>query len=152
VPDPRELVFALEFRGRGENLPGSTTKRRARTSAPSQTLSTLIGPEGVFGAMEPARDGEQATLEARVERFGDGTFVEEGEITYGTAGKVTFTTHGRGWVAPAPTPGAVYGAVIWSVTGGAGRFAGARGLITSSFAVSATGDVVDHHVARLLLP
>ena len=152
MPDPRELIFALEFRGRGESLPGSTTKRRARTSAPSQTLSTLIGPEGVFGAIEPVGGGEQATLEARVERFGDGTFVEEGEITYGTAGKVTFTTHGRGWVAPAPTPGAVYGAVIWSVTGGAGRFAGARGLITSSFAVSATGDVVDHHVARLLLP
>jgi hypothetical protein len=152
VPDPRELVFALEFRGRGENLPGSTTKRRARTSAPSQTLSTLIGPEGVFGAIEPVSAGEQATLEARVERFGDGTFVEEGEITYGSAGKVTFTTHGRGWVAPAPTPGAVYGAVIWTVTGGAGRFSGARGLITSNFAVSATGDVVDHHVARLLLP
>jgi hypothetical protein len=151
VPDARELVFTLEFRGRGENLPGSTTKRRARTSAPSQTLSTLMGPEGVFGAVEPV-GGERATLEARVERFGDGTFAEEGEITYGSAGKVTFTTQGRGWVAPAPTPGAVYGAVVWAVTGGEGRFAGARGLITSNFAVSASGDVVDHHVARLLLP
>jgi len=151
VPDPRELVFALEFRGRGENLPGSTTRRRARTSAPSQTLSTLVGADGVFARVEPV-DGERATLEARVERFGDGTFVEEGEITYGTAGKVTFTTQGRGWVAPAPTPGAVYGAVVWTVTGGAGRFAGARGLITSNFAVSATGEVIDHHVARLLLP
>ena len=151
MPDPRELVFALEFRGRGENLPGSTTRRRARTSAPSQTLSTLVGADGVFARVEPV-DGERATLEARVERFGDGTFVEEGEITYGTAGKVTFTTQGRGWVAPAPTPGAVYGAVVWTVTGGAGRFAGARGLITSNFAVSAAGEVVDHHVARLLLP
>jgi len=151
VPDPRELVFALEFRGRGENLPGSTAQRRARTSAPSQTLSTLVGADGVFARVEPV-DGERATLEARVERFGDGTFVEEGEITYGTAGKVTFTTQGRGWVAPAPTPGAVYGAVVWTVTGGAGRFAGARGLITSNFAVSAAGEVVDHHVARLLLP
>jgi len=151
VPDARELVFTLEFRGRGENLPGSTTQRRARTAAPSQTQSTLIGPEGVFGAVEPV-GGERATLEARVERFGDGTFVEEGEITYGSAGKVTFTTQGRGWVAPAPTTGAVYGAVVWTVTGGAGRFAGAKGLITSNFAVSATGDVVDHHVARLLLP
>ena len=151
MPDPRELVFALEFRGRGESLPGSTTQRRARTSAPSQTLSTLVGADGVFARVEPV-DGERATLEARVERFGDGTFVEEGEITYGTAGKVTFTTQGRGWVAPAPRPGAVYGAVVWTVTGGAGRFAGARGLITSNFAVSAAGEVVDHHVARLLLP
>ena len=151
MPDPRELVFALEFRGRGENVPGSTTRRRARTSAPSQTLSTLVGAEGVFARVEPVA-GERATLEARVERFGDGTFVEEGEIIYGTAGKVTFTTQGRGWVTPAPTPGAMYGAVVWTVTGGAGRFAGAKGLITSNFAVSASGEVVDHHVARLLLP
>jgi len=151
MPDPRELVFTLEFRGRGENLPGSATRRRAQTSAPSQTLSTLIGPEGVFGAVEPV-SGERATLEARVERFGDGTFAEEGEITYGSAGKVTFTTQGRGWVAPAGAPGAVYGAVVWTITGGAGRFAGARGLITSNFSVSPTGDVVDHHVARVLLP
>src|SRR5206468_10792259 len=93
------------------------------------------GPRRRLRPVEPV-DGERATLEARVERFGDGTFVEEGEITYGTAGKVTFTTQGRGWVAPAPTPGAVYGAVVWTVTGGAGRFAGARGLITSNFAVS----------------
>jgi hypothetical protein len=151
VPDSREIVFTLEFRGRGESVPGSTTHRRARTEAPSQTLSTLIGPEGVFGAVE-AVGGERATLEARVERFGDGTFVEEGEITYGSAGTVTFATQGRGWVAPAAAPGAVYGAVVWTITGGAGRFAGARGLITSNFAVSPTGDVVDHHVARLLLP
>ena len=151
MPDPRELVFALEFRGRGENLPGSTTRRRARTTAPSQTLSTLIGADGVFAGVQP-EPGESATLEARVERFGDGTFTEDGEITYGSAGRISFTTQGRGWVAPAPTPGAVYGAVVWTVTGGDGRFAGARGLITSNFAVSAAGEVIDHHVARLLLP
>src|SRR3982751_1681724 len=75
VPDPRELVFALEFRGRGEQVPGSTTHRRARTSAPSQTLSPLVGADGVFARVEPVA-GEHATLEARVERFGDGTFVE----------------------------------------------------------------------------
>jgi len=151
MPDPREVVFALEFRGRGENLPGSTMRRRARTSAPSQALSTLIGPEGVFASVERV-EGEQATLEARVERFGDGTFVEEGEIVYGTAGKVTFTTQGRGWVTPGPGAGAVHGAVVWTITGGDGRFAGARGLITSNFAVNARGEVVDHHVARVLLP
>lgn len=147
----RELVFVLEFRGRGENIPGSQTKRRARTVAPSQTLSTLIGGDGVTSRVTPST-GESAVLEARVERFGDGTFVEEGEITYGDAGQLTFVTQGRGWVTPGPEPGSVYGAVIWTVTGGDGRFAGARGVITSNFTVSATGDVVDHHVARLHLP
>jgi hypothetical protein len=147
----RELVFALEFRGRGEDIPGSPGKRRARTSAPSQVLFTLLGPEGVRAGVDAAA-GDTATLEARVERFGDGTFVEEGEITYGAAGSLTFATLGRGSVAPGPRPGAVHGAAIWRITGGAGRFAGASGLITSNFAVSAAGEVTDHHVARVHLP
>ena len=147
----REIVFALEFRGGGEDVPGSPGQRRARTTASSQTLSTLLGADGVRARIDTAA-GETAVLEARVERFGDGTFVEEGEITYGTAGRITFTTLGRGRVVPGPVPGAVHGAVIWAITGGAGRFAGAAGLITSNFSVSAAGDVTDHHVARLHLP
>jgi len=147
----REIVFALEFRGCGEDVPGSPGRRRARTAAPSQTLSTTLGVDGVRARVDAAA-GEIAVLEARVERFGDGTFVEEGEITYGTAGRITFTTLGRGRVVPGPVPGAVHGAVIWTITGGAGRFAGAAGLITSNFTVSAAGDVTDHHITRLHLP
>ncbi|HET7343134.1 MAG TPA: hypothetical protein VFL90_16835 [Methylomirabilota bacterium] len=147
----RELVFALEFRGRGEDVPGAPGHRRARTSAPSQTLSTTLQADGVHARVEAAA-GERATLEARVERFGDGTFVEEGRIVYGAAGAVTFTTLGRGRVIAGPQSGAVHGAVVWTITGGEGCFAAAAGLVTSNFAVSPTGDVVDHHVARLYLP
>jgi hypothetical protein len=42
--------------------------------------------------------------------------------------------------------------VVWTVTGGDGAFAGARGLITSNFTVGADGDVVDDHVVRVYLP
>jgi hypothetical protein len=52
-------------------------------------------------------------------------------------------------VAPAPIPGWTSGAVMWTITGGAGAFAGVTGLITSNFTVSAQGEVIDHHVARL---
>ena len=96
-------------------------------------------------------DGEEAVLESVVERFTDGSFVEDGSITYGPAGSVTFATVGRGTVAPAPLAGWTSGAVLWTVTGGRGMFAGATGLITSNFTVSAQGAVVDHHVARLYL-
>jgi hypothetical protein len=44
------------------------------------------------------------------------------------------------------------GGVVWTITGGDGRFAGARGLITSNFTVSAAGEVIDEHVTRLYLP
>jgi len=147
----RELVFALEFRGRAAPIPGSEGKRQARSTAPSQTLSTVLGSDGVRAGVAAA-DGESAVLESRVERFGDGTFVEDGRITYGAGGAVTFETIGRGWVAPAPRPGWSVGGVLWTITAGDGAFAGARGLITSNFTISADGEVVDNHFARLYLP
>lgn len=147
----RELVFALEFRGRAAPVPGSDGKRQARSTAPSQTMSTVLGPDGVCAGVATAV-GERAVLESRVERFGDGTFVENGRITYGGGGAVTFETIGRGWVTPAPRPGWTVGGVLWTITGGDGAFAGARGLITSNFTVAADGEVVDNHFARIYLP
>jgi hypothetical protein len=147
----REVVFALEFRGRAGPVAGSETTRRAHSTAPSQTLATVLGREGVRARVE-AIAGETATLESRVERFGDGTFVEDGTIAYGSAGTITFETIGRGWVGPAARAGWVMGGVVWTITAGDGALAGARGLVTSNFTVSADGEVVDYHVARLYLP
>jgi hypothetical protein len=129
---------------------GSAAKRRATSTAPSQTLTTVIGTDGVRAGVQ-AIEGERAVLESRVERFEDGSFVEDGTITYGRAGSVSFVTVGRGTVAPSPIAGWTRGAVMWTVTGGDGVFAGAHGLITSNFAVGVDGEVIDHHVARLYL-
>jgi hypothetical protein len=147
----REIVFALEFRGVAGPSGGSATVRRARTSAPSQTLRTLLGPAGIAAGVE-AVSGDKAALDSIVERFPDGSFVEEGTIAYGPFGRVSFSTVGRGTVGPSPVEGWVHGAVMWVVTGGAGGLAGARGLITSNFVASAQGEVVDHQFARLYLP
>jgi hypothetical protein len=147
----REVVFALEFRGNAGPVPGAEGQRRARSVAPSQTLATVLGPGGVIARLD-AVAGESAVLESRVERFGDGTFVEDGTITYGSAGTITFETIGRGWVGPSPLGGWVVGGVVWSVTGGQGAFAGARGVITSNFTVNAGGEVIDDQVARFYLP
>ena len=147
----REVVFALEFRGRAGPVPGSKSKRQARSTAPSQTLSTVLEGEGVRTGVE-VMAGESAVLESRVERFDDGSFVEAGTIAYGTAGTVAFETIGRGWVAPAPRAGWVVGGVLWTITTGDGAFAGARGLITSNFTVSGDGEVIDDHFTRLYLP
>jgi hypothetical protein len=144
----RELVFALEFRGKAGPVAGSATKRQARSTAPSQTLTTVLGADGIRADVV-AVTGERAVLDSHVERFGDGSFVEDGTITYGRAGSISFVTVGRGTVAPSPVAGWTRGAVVWSVTGGDGMFAGAQGLITSNFAVGVDGEVIDHHVARL---
>ena len=147
----REIVFALEFRGRGEAVPGEPGKRRARSTAASQTLSAVLGPMGVRDRIERVA-GESAELDSRVERFADGSFVEDGTITYGSAGRITFETIGRGWVGPAPLGGGVVGGIVWKVTAGEGVFAGAQGLISSNFTVNAGGEVIDDQVARLYLP
>jgi len=147
----RELVFALTFTGQAGPVPGSETTRQAKTVAPSQAIRTVLGAGGVESAVETL-DGERAVLESRVERFADGSFVEDGTISYGRAGRLTFDTVGRGHVGPSPQPGRVHGTVMWRVTGGEGRLAGAQGLITSNFTVTADGEVVDDHFTRLFLP
>jgi hypothetical protein len=146
----RELVFALTFQGTAGPAPGAPRLRRARSTAPSQTLRTVLTRDGVESAMEPV-SGATAVLESTVERFDDGTFVEWGTIAYGALGAVSFETVGRGVVGDGPEPGGKSGAVVWTVTSGTGHFAGARGLITSNFAVNDRGEVVDHHVTRLYL-
>jgi hypothetical protein len=147
----REIAFALEFKGRGGPVPGSTSRRQARTTAPSQALRTLMGEDGVSASIE-ALPGESAVLESRVERSPDGSFVEDGTITYGRGGSISFDTVGRGHVGPAAGGSGSHGVVMWRITGGDGRFAGAQGLITSNFTVSPDGLVTDDHFTRLYLP
>jgi len=143
-----ELVFALEFRGRAGAVPGVEGKRRSRSMAPSQALSSVLGADGVQSRVERL-GGEEAVLEAEVDVLGAGVFTETGTIRYGSAGSVTFATLGRGVVVPSEVPGERRGAVMWRVTGGDGRFTDAHGIITSNFAVGPEGHVVDNHFARI---
>lgn len=145
------MVFALEFTGQGGPVPGSRTRRQARTTAPSQALRTTLAASGITTLVE-VLPGEVAVLESQVERAPDGSFVETGTITYGSAGSVTFDTVGRGHVGPAVDGRGTHGVVMWRITGGEGRFAGARGFITSNFTVTADGLVTDDHFARIYLP
>jgi hypothetical protein len=147
----KELVFALEFKGTAGPVPGSENRLRAKTSATGQTLRSVLKPDGVQAAIEPA-GGDSASFESEVEIIGEGTFLESGSITYGRAGKVTFTTVGQGMLGPSPLPDVQRGAVIWEVTGGEGRFQGAQGLITSNFTVGQQGEVTDDHFVRMFLP
>ena len=125
----RELVFALEFRGSAGPVPGVDGRRRARTSATSQVLRTLLRAGDVQATVEPAGEGI-AILESEVLATGEGTLVESGTISYGDG----------------------HGAVIWEVTRAEGRLAGAQGFITSNFTVGPDGQVTDNHFARLFLP
>jgi hypothetical protein len=146
-----ELVFALEFKGTAEPVPGSSNRLRARTTAPDQTLQTMMKPDGVQGAVQ-RMGGDAATFESEVEMLADGAFLESGSIAYGSAGTVRFKTIGRGVLGASPMTGVQRGAVVWEVTGGDGGLRGASGIITSNFTVGSQGEVTDNQFARIYLP
>jgi hypothetical protein len=147
----KELVFALEFKGSAAPVPGSDKKLQAKTSASSQTLRSILKADGIQASIESAGGGS-ASFESEVEIVGEGMFVESGHIGYGDAGRVSFRTVGRGILGPSPLDGVQRGSVMWEVTGGEGRFAGAQGLITSNFTVGSHGEVVDDQFARIFVP
>ena len=146
-----ELVFALEFKGSAAPVPGSDKRLHAKTSATSQTLRSILKPDGIQASVESAGGGS-ASFESEVEIVGEGMFVESGSIRYGEARRVSFRTVGRGILGPSPLDGVQRGSVMWEVTGGEGRLAGAQGLITSNFTVGSRGEVVDDQFARLFVP
>ena len=126
----KDLVFAMELRGRAVPVEGKDNTLKARTAG--------RGPHG-----------ETVVFESRVVLNGE-TFNETGSIDYGERGKLTFETVGAGQLGPSPVTGLQWGAAIWRITEGEGEFGGATGYITSNFTVSAEGDVVDNQYVRVL--
>jgi hypothetical protein len=147
----KELVFALQFKGKAGPVAGAEGKLAAKTTAGGQVLRTGLTAKGIQAKAE-SKPGPRATFESEVQITGEGTFVESGRINYGKGGKLTFRTVGQGVLGPSPVEGMQRGAVIWEVTEGLGLLAGATGLITSNFTVGAKGEVVDNHYVRLYLP
>jgi hypothetical protein len=147
----QQLVFALQFTGSAAPVAGAEGKLRAQTTATSQTLRTTLKADGIQATIEGAGAGS-ASFESEVQITGDSTFLESGTITYGDAGRVSFKTVGQGVLGPSGQDGLQRGAVIWEITRGEGRLAGATGLITSNFTVGGQGEVVDDHFVRFFLP
>jgi len=147
----KELVFALQFKGKGHPVEGVEGKLAARSTASGQVLRTALTAKGVQAKAE-SRPGPRATFQSEVQMTGAGTFTETGRISYGKAGGLTFKTLGQGVIGASGVDGLQRGAVIWEVTEGRGQLAGASGLITSNFTVGAKGDLVDNQYVRLFLP
>jgi hypothetical protein len=141
----RQITYVLQFTGHATPEEGSATVLKATTTAPSSSVTTVIGPEGVRGALQRVA-GEQASFESRVTFTGESTFQESGTISFGQHGhRLRFSTVGQGYLGASPNPGLKHGTVMWRVEGGEGQFAGAHGLITSNFFVGEAGEVTDNH-------
>ena len=147
----RHLSFVLQFHGSAAPVAASPQILRAKTTATNQTFCTVIGADSLQATLT-SPGGGQAACESRVVLNEDGSFDETGTITYGDLGTVEFHTLGKGYMFPSGMAGLQRGGVLWEVTRGTGQFVGATGIITSNFAVSSDGQVVDNHCAVLYLP
>jgi hypothetical protein len=141
----QQLIYAMQFTGRAVPGDGSPDVLRASTSAPSCTITSLVGSEGLAGMVNSAAGGT-ASFESTVRFTGEESFLESGSIVFGNTGHLLrFSTVGQGYLGPA-ADGLRHGAITWRVDGGDGQFAEARGLITSNFLVGADGVVTDNHL------
>jgi hypothetical protein len=76
----------------------------------------------------------EASSETHVEMTSESTFVEGGFLSFDDGG-LRLSTIGNGALEPSAEEGTFQGVVLWGVEG-TGRFQGATGFLSSSFAVA----------------
>jgi hypothetical protein len=145
----KPILYSLQFRGQATGVAPHVVE--ARASAPSSILSTIIDEDGVSGRFEKA-DGDEAVLDARLVRTGDGSLDATGTIVFGLGNVIRFRTLGTGRISASPDPHLEHGTLVGQIEGGEGRFADASGRITSNFLVSDTGELTDNHLGLIFVP
>jgi hypothetical protein len=141
----------MRFSGQAEPAGDVGNVIKAATSAPSRTLSSTVGADGLTGTLAPAA-GDAATFTSEVTFTGETSFLETGTIGFGDGNQLRFSTVGSRYLAPSVDPTRKQGTVMWRIEEGTGQFAGASGLITSNFFVDEGLGLVDHHFGVVLLP
>jgi len=108
---------------------------------------TVVGP-GVLDAELSTRGTRVAS---RLVFSDEVTFREEGTIDFGHGNAVRFRSLGSGTLQQSPDGSLRHGTSVLEVDGGVGRYAGARGRITSNFVVSPSGEITDEQVVVLFV-
>ena len=147
----RQIIYAMRFEGRAAPASPDGKILRAATSAPSSTVSSVVGADGLTGTIEAAPGG-MAAFESEVTFTGEASFLESGTIAFGNGHRLRFSTVGQGYVCPGPDCGLTQGTAMWRVESGEGQFEGATGLITSNAVLGEDLAVIDHQFGVLFLP
>lgn len=147
----REIVYAMRFVGQATPIGTAGNVLKAAKTAPSSTLTSSIGVDGLTSELEPTIGGE-AIFESVKTFTSEQSFQEIGAIEFGAGNRLQFSTVGSGYLGTSPDPARQHGTVMWRIDGGEGQFACATGLITSNFFVAADLSVTDHHLGVILVP
>src|SRR5262245_48817736 len=85
----------MQFKGRAVPANDAGTVLKATTTAPSCTITTVVGATGVSGNLQPTAGG-QGHFESQVTFTGETSFREEGSITFGdNQHRLYFSTVGQ---------------------------------------------------------
>jgi hypothetical protein len=101
----RQLLYVMQFKGHAAPVSGASNVLKASTTAPSCSIATVVGTDGVQGTLHPTAGGT-AAFESQVTFTGETAFQESGSITFGEGGhRLHFSTVGQGYIGPSAEPG-----------------------------------------------
>lgn len=103
------------------------------------------------GVLEAELTARRTRVVTRLVFSDETTFRESGTIELGGVHALRYASLASGRLE-SPTGGRLrHGTSVLSIVGGAGRYAGARGRITSNFVLSPDGEVTDEQVVVLFI-
>src|SRR5258708_34019034 len=78
----KQVMYAMQFKGSAAPKAGASGVIKASTTAPSCSLSSVVGPDGVTGTLLPVPGGN-ASFESEVTLTGETSFTEAGTSRFG---------------------------------------------------------------------
>ena len=109
--------------------------------------TTVVSP----GILDVELTARRTRVTSRLVFADEVTFREEGSIELGSGNVLRFRSLGPGRLEQAAAAGVRLGAAVLDVEGGQGRYAGAKGRITSNFVLSPDGELKDERVAVIFI-
>jgi hypothetical protein len=138
------LTYAMRFHGRISSVRPGVFETAGR--APAEALVEAAPDRAGF----TRGDGDGASLLAEMTLTAADRFAEEGTVAFDDGDAVHFRSPVPGCLETMPG-GGTRGGVVSRIEGGAGRLAGVRGHVCSSFLATADGELVDARVAVIVM-
>jgi hypothetical protein len=147
----RHLEYAMRFVGSATPTGEVGGVLHTATTAPSAALHAVVGDDGLR-VTRVVLPGGVARCVTVVVFTGNETFLESGEVRFGDAHRLRFSTMGSGYLGPSANLAFREGAVIWRIEAGEGQFTGASGMIGATILLHEDGRLVVHHLGLVVLP
>jgi hypothetical protein len=133
----KPTTYSLQFRGFATEFEGGL---RMHGRAPGCALVTSLA-DGLDGRFVWSQDEHEAIFESTLSYVDETRFEESGTVRFAHGDALHLRGYGR--LDASPDPDLQQGTVVWTVVGGDGRFACARGRVASNLLLSTTGDLTE---------